>query len=227
MDLHAEFTLSTVVEAMLPRFSDRTLGLLMGIQLDASDYGFSKSGNTRERKELSIRRYVWFLFNRPSNYTKVYLWFSPANAKGLDINPKYNPNVVWKLICDHDSCWKNAIGSALQSMYYPMMELFKGRKISGVEMNPYRDVSQFNLFHQDPQYVEMLSVDKVNPKADSYTEEGKDTIIKFVELKFHRLEQIQSPDNSYMCDSGLLIKGTEQYVRYLDAVKLYHERRMK
>lgn len=222
-ELHAEFTIASIVEAMLPRFSDRKLGLLIPIQLNADDHGYGKDGNTRERKALGIRKIVWFLFVRPSNYTKVYVWTAPKGSIGVEYDPRYNKNVVWKLECDHDSCWRDAIGSALRDVHYPMMERFKGRKISGVEMNPYRDVHQFNLIDQDPRYVEIITLERLNKSADQHSKEGRDTFIKFQDVEFHQLTQIKTPDKAFMGSTGILLKDSECHKRYMESLKRYYK----
>ena len=62
--LDAESTIRGIVEAMLPRFSDDRLGLLIGLNMSMDDYGYGSDGNTRERKPMSAHRHIHFLFQR-------------------------------------------------------------------------------------------------------------------------------------------------------------------
>jgi hypothetical protein len=104
VNVNAEMMIASVIETMLPRFSDEKIGVVMGLDVGLSDYGYGYDGNKLERKELSVRRYPSFLFVRPSNYTQVYYYLPDAKAVGLDLIPVWSrKEFVWTLICDHDS----------------------------------------------------------------------------------------------------------------------------
>lgn len=71
MDFNSEPTIRSIVEGMLPRFSDNFLGLLMEVDMTYS--GTKKLATTPERsRRFEKRKYVYLLFVRPTNYTMVY-----------------------------------------------------------------------------------------------------------------------------------------------------------
>ena len=184
VEMNAEMAIANVVEAMLPRFSSHDLGLLTGVDMGLTDFGFGADGNTEEREGLSVRRYPWFLFVRPNNYTKVYYWLPPKDCKGLDFNPLYKPGDVWTEIADHDSCWRDAIGSALTKLYFASTDLFKGRKISGKDLRPI-DLSQhIYMQHSTPCYVKISQKEQVNANAKRYSEESRATRITITRVGF-------------------------------------------
>jgi hypothetical protein len=220
--LPVENTVASIVEGMLPRFSDNNLGLLITVQLDITDYGYGKDGNTLERKQFGIRRYVHLIFTRPSNYTKVFVWIPEGGKTGLDLFPQYAKDIVWDLVCDHDSCWKDGFKQSISDCYNKMIEKFKGRKVSGVEMNPYRDLSTFHIIERDPQYIR-LTFEKIDKKADHFSEEGRKYKIDLSPVMFYDLVQIKSPDPKLVGQRGLLLKDSEDYKRLLT----YLEKRKK
>lgn len=222
VNLSSELTIYHIVEAMLPRFSDSRLGLRIVVDMGLNDWGFADDGNTREREAMSQRRLVEFLFVRSSNYTKVFVWEPPKKAVGLELSAAYGEK-EWVLESDHDSCWRDAVGSRLTDIYFQMSNKFKGRKMSGKPMRPC-DLSEFNSFWHTPGYVEIEKCERVNPKADRFSTEGRPHTIKFRQIGFSDLEAIRSPDAKHMSDSGLLIRGSDEHKHYLNNVQLVKER---
>lgn len=88
--MRIEHVIETLVEAMLPRFSDDKKVLVMSICIRAT-----KPGDYR----MEIVRRVHILFHRPNNYTQV-LW------NIADFRNKYKDFYVWDVKCSHDSEWR-------------------------------------------------------------------------------------------------------------------------
>lgn len=211
--LDAEPVICSMVEAMLPRFSDSKLGLLLGIDMHIYDLGYGKDGNTKERKEKNVRRFLYFLFVRSSNYTKVFFW-EPSKDKS-----RYPCAIEeWYLICDHDSCWRGSFGSKLTDIYFDSCKKFDGRKRSGEEMT-WNDLSQY-ITLEDPKYVRLETYEQKNKQADRFSYEGRVWTIESHTIDFSCLEKLISPDGQWMANSGLLIKGSEIHKQYLESLEI-------
>lgn len=221
VQLESESVISRVVESMLPRFSDSKLGLLIGIDMHLWDSGYGADGNTLERKEKNVRPFLYFLFVRPSNYTKVFFWQPKKDLKGLDCYPYYN-NLIqdWNLECDHDSCWRDSFGSKMTDIYFACCEKFEGRKRTGKELRPC-DLSTFITFTNDPMYVHLEVYEQINKTAERSSKESRAWKIKMQQTSLSKLEVIESPDSKWMATSGLLIKGSDDHKRYMESVKNY------
>jgi len=186
--INAEMMIASVVESMLPRFSDEKLGVVMGLDMGLSDYGYGEDGNTYEREELSIRRFPSFLFIRPCNYTQVYYYLPSPDAVGLELNPVWvRKELVWTLICDHDSCWRDAVDHEISSVYFNMSDRFNGRKMGNKSLRPC-DLSQ-NIFPMSPSpvYVRIEKREPVNPKAARYSDESRPHKISIVGTDFSQI----------------------------------------
>lgn len=193
VSLDAEMTIAAMVEAMLPRFSDEDLGILFGVDVGLDDYGYDESGNKREREPFGVRKYPWYLFCRPSNYTKVFFWMPDDDAKGLGLNPLYCEELVWREIADHDSCWRDGVGSSLTKLYFGLSELFNGRKIGGRDIRPC-DLSQhFYPNYSTPCYVRFIKKESVHPEAKPYSDASRE---KRIAIRRAELKDIRSDDNS-------------------------------
>lgn len=93
---------------MLPRCSDESKGLLISLDLRDDDYGYDESGNNIIREPKSASTICRFLFQRPSNYTRVmvdYKFNVWRHEEGLK-DPFYE-DVVFKHYSYHDSCWRS------------------------------------------------------------------------------------------------------------------------
>jgi hypothetical protein len=207
--LESESVIAHIVEAMLPRFSDRKLGLLIGVDMDIWDNGYGKDGNTRERKELHVRRRLYFLFNRPSNYTKVLFWEPLKDSKGWDCSPAgmYGASNIqeWHLESDHDSCWRDAVGSKLTDVYFKSCGIFEGRKITGETLRPC-DLSQFTTFTNDPKYMCLEVCEQKDKQAVRFGDESRTFNVHMKPIELSELEA-KKGNNGYA--GGLLVKGSE------------------
>jgi len=87
------------VEAMLPRFSNKELCLYM-----AFDYDYTET--TKCGKRQNKRKHFSVLFQRPDNYTKVLVNFEDTNHLNRE-NIIKGKEIIWKLMSDHDSCWRS------------------------------------------------------------------------------------------------------------------------
>jgi hypothetical protein len=211
--LDAEISIVRIVETMLPRFSDRKLGLYFDIQLDLSDYGYGIDGDTLERESLSARSEVHILFVRPSNYTQVYVLRERRDDSKL-LHP-LSERYEWTQTSDHDSCWREL--QPLADEYFALAALFKDREKGGKKIAP-RDLSHFNCLNNDPTYVE-INIQPVNPHAERYSKESRQFMIDLKPIARYRLEQIGyrveqvSRMGNFLTDftSGVLIKGSESH----------------
>ena len=92
--------LATMVETMLPRFSNNRIGLYM--VLDLREDCYTEDG-TNEKSAASIMR---FIIHRPSNYTKVLTKYEFNNFhEELGNNGK--DTHYYEKQSDHDSCWRS------------------------------------------------------------------------------------------------------------------------
>lgn len=157
--LAAENTVSTLVRAMLPEFgslphyledSSRyldwdpkttpTKALYVSVHLRLSTY-------SEEGEEDGESRMVHFVFERPSNYTKVFTVVDDAWSI-----PKPEAFVMKS---DHDSCWRSDGLRDLSTVYLEMLHLLR-------ERNPELRVSEFNII-REIKWVE-ISYEPIDPK---------------------------------------------------------------
>lgn len=93
-DMYIDNALSTIVEAMLPKFSPANIGLLVQLDLRASN----------NKMDKTIATLVTFIFQRPSNYTKVLVKRTDFHEDPWLFKDK---EIVMDLASDHDSCWRS------------------------------------------------------------------------------------------------------------------------
>lgn len=215
IQIDADSTISTIVEAMLPRFSDSTLGLLIGVDLSWYDYGYGKDGNTKERDETYLRSNVWFLFVRPSNYTKVYVYEERFTEDGTTGNPKYE-ELVWEQSCDHDSCWRTDGMRYLNEVYNQAYDFFKER---GVELRNVHTHHGIGPMCSEPLYVRLDKREAVHPHADSFSPDSRIFKIKCVPIDMVELRRYSYIDkgmngNDQTFYTGLQILGSVDNLRY-------------
>ncbi len=97
--------IATLVEAMLPRFSGKGKFLYLDLVVRISE-NLNSDG---------VAKHIHLLFHRPSNYTKV-MW-QVSNDPRLRMESFKD----WKVLSDHDSCWKSdGIGTPLFQLYIEM-----------------------------------------------------------------------------------------------------------
>ena len=205
VNLDLDMTVASIVEAMLPRFSDHKLGLLISLDLAFDDYGYGKDGNTLEREPQHARRFPWLLFVRPSNYTQVFFWEDIDPEVGFG-NPMYDSaNPTWLQTSNHDSCWRSDGFSPITDIYFKECKKFKGL--------PPKDVHNFNHFNDEPRYVVLETIKKSNTDDSDFSWE-----IKMKDINRDQIELIAWEEKNYRGDmqtfrSGWLIKGSEDHVR--------------
>lgn len=83
---------SSIAEAMLPRFSDDKTVLVMSFDLAVRKKGDYKGPG------IAIKAHL--MFHRPHNYTKA-LWNISTEWDN------YRSHRIWKIKSDHDSCWRS------------------------------------------------------------------------------------------------------------------------
>ena len=105
MNINFDQAIPSIVEAMLPRFSPKKLGL--SITLDLRDDNFIQ-GPEEGLDDMNpfAATIVRFIFHRPSNYTKVLVNYEFNNFHDMENNPMYN-TVYFEKHSDHDSCWRS------------------------------------------------------------------------------------------------------------------------
>ena len=149
VDINADMSLAHVVEAMLPRFSDRNLGLYINLQIELKDFGYGADGNTREREPLHARSEIHMLFVRPSNYTQVYVLVEHRNDGPIMHVLNGGKQYEWTMTSNHDSCWPSDGFRPLTDEYFRLASKFDGREKSGKKIPPC-DLSKFNHINYDP-----------------------------------------------------------------------------
>ncbi|MBI2639402.1 MAG: hypothetical protein HYW90_00710 [Candidatus Sungbacteria bacterium] len=92
--MRLEDALEVLVEKLLPRFSSDNSLLLISLDVRAC---VLKPKNGKQKRV--VRRYVYLMFHRPNNYTKV-LWNATTNNR----KPVWD-FTEWEVKSDHDSCW--------------------------------------------------------------------------------------------------------------------------
>lgn len=205
-DMNIELTIAHIVEAMLPRSSDRKLGLLVRLKMETSDFGYGEDGNTLEREPQNHRKELCFLFVRPSNYTKVFL-FEPKQDEYCWLHK--DNGQLWNLESDHDSCWRSDGFHRVTDVYFELCDpICKARDCAP------KDVHTFNCLSNDPQYVELETFEQNDPTADRFSTEGREWRIKAKGIGFDKLVQRTFEDENLHGDmqtfkTGLLIKDSE------------------
>lgn len=167
--MDTEGTIATIVEAMLPRFSSPVLGLNMILEIIANDPNADKDA----------RRYLHLLFIRPSNYTKVF-----TRVIGDRGNHCIGREIEFKLMSDHDSCWRS---DGLSQMFQLLRECCN-------EIDPEAPFAKlcpsvkFCIFRGGPKYVEVYKAGSVlSFRLDEDERYGK----KPIKLKLKRQLTVQ------------------------------------
>lgn len=96
VNLQFAFTIKNIVEFALPCFS-KDKGLLISFKIRYSYYD-----NKDDEKDRDVRKFVYMIFHRPNNYTRVFSVVSD--------NPIWQNDLIkqkWHLESDHDSCWSS------------------------------------------------------------------------------------------------------------------------
>ncbi len=138
--MDCEGTIADIVESMLPRFSNKQLGLNMRLDIGAHEYSDSDSAETNKKSNTLIQ----FIFIRPNNYTKVFTHIVADDRRCFD-SLKFKAN----LTCDHDSCWRIDGLRELFMLIHKCCSAVNPDK-PFAELNPF---IRFNLFSGRPTYV--------------------------------------------------------------------------
>ena len=135
-NLSADITVATLVDCLLPRFGSQngpkfhikgkpSKALYVSLDLRLSDY----SGD----EEQCESRIVHLIFERPSNYTKVWA----AVDRGIQIS---QPG-VFTMRSDHDSCWRS---DGLRDIQGACFEMLKALRAKNPDVAP----SEFCTIHK-------------------------------------------------------------------------------
>lgn len=138
MQIEIKNVLTSVVESFLPKFSNEKLGLL--IILDCSYDKYCEDG----KGDISKRFPLYYLIQRPSNYTKVFFLDTP-NHDEFRSPPSYldvigKKDLPWLLKSDHDSCWRSDGFNDLFSVEYDIMEKFGGYPITSDKVSIFNTI---------------------------------------------------------------------------------------
>lgn len=103
-----ENAVTTIVEAMLPRFSGM-VGLSLQLILEWTDYDKEGKG------AITFRRRVDLLYLREHNYTKLFSREVPLRGTTL---------AIWRLATDHDSGWTYGVDKVIEDVHKEAREFF-------------------------------------------------------------------------------------------------------
>jgi len=150
--------ITETVEAMLPRFSDQKLALVMKINLRWNYYSENGENDTSFSKTFLV------VFHRPSNYTKVLL-------KEIDHTFYHNDNkfIDMELKSDHDSCWRSDGMRWIYQTYSEAWDYFDELGIDGRKLNAHVG---YAITGSPKYYLVDLKVDRENHTAKVKFENG-------------------------------------------------------
>lgn len=145
----------SIVESMLPRFSDPKLCLAMIIDNRYNDYS-SECCSAGEAELITV------VFQRPSNYTKVFIRvtdFVPNEGDGFEpfhfTNGRKQEPYKFIMTSDHGSCWRSdGLRIFFERLMYNREKMKRRGCMEGVDV-----YSSFSVFGGDPRYLLMDSVE--------------------------------------------------------------------
>jgi len=170
-----EWFIADTVEAMLPKFSDPKLCLVMCVDLSWTDHGYDEDGNTKIRDTRKFGKNLWVVFHRPNNYTKVLVsdkdlllrFYKSSTSTEI---PEYN----FKQFSDHDSCWRSDGFRWMFETFVEAWDYFDQFDIEGRKIDP---MVHWNVFGGKPSY---WLIDYIEP-VDHEELWTSDYVIKFKE----------------------------------------------
>lgn len=175
-----ESFITTTVEAMLPRFTDRLLVLTMKIDADWHDFGYNEDGDTRVREPTQFRKTHFLVFHRPSNYTKVLHTVIPqigdGGRKSPFCNVPCNGKVQLHQLSDHDSCWRSDGMRWVFETFREAWDYFDNMKVPGLEGRKIDPMFHYSIFGGSPQYWILKETPKLVDPSERYC---SDYIIDF------------------------------------------------
>lgn len=159
-----ESTVQNVVEAMLPRFSHRELGLLLKFDVEAEYVG--KIYNNRPQPK--VRWKLWFLFNRPNNGTNVFV--KQFNEHEINNRKYFEFPITMSLTSTHDSCWRSDGLRDIWNLYSSTAKYFE--RVLSKDIVPIRDINfewRFNFISNGIKFVKFQPVERFNYELKTYT----------------------------------------------------------
>ena len=132
MQMKMDQVIPAIVEAFLPRFCDRQLGLLL--EVDVSYDCYTKS-------EQHHRKIMQMLIHRPTNYTKVLV--REVNFQDAGISLLKKEPTIWEKWADHDSCWNS---DGMRCFYVHEQEAIKTFTDNNIPIKNIHPFISFNLF---------------------------------------------------------------------------------
>lgn len=123
-NIHADEAVRALVEAVFPLPAGS--GLLVTL-----DLRLRHPNNERNRASGSVH----FVFERPQNYCKV--WTS-AVPESWSLPQQL---AEWEMVSDHDSCWRDAVRSAINKEYFRQAKEIAERPRGGKKVVP-RDLEE-------------------------------------------------------------------------------------
>ncbi len=176
MKMKIDNAICAMVEAFLPRFSSEKLGLFIEMNCGFDDH----------RKELTVRRFLQFIFVRSSNYTQVlfrdnhppddYIW----NGKEF----------IWTQESHHDSCWRSDGMTKLFKTWCDSFTILENQGSKRKDISEYHNFSIFNT----PTYVlfnqrENIRIEDPFGRPEFGMEKTRDWKVK-IEKKLSLLEAV-------------------------------------
>ncbi len=150
-----EWFIASTVESMLPRFSDKGIGLGMIIDMN---WDYYPDTNDKHQKKEKFRKQVLLLFHRPSNYTKV-LHRDVTDINTFDFMQTKDP-IHMTQTSDHDSCWRSDGLNWIFKTFCEAWEYFE--RFDGVEGRDIAPNFHYSVFCGSPTHyhIEMEKWDK-------------------------------------------------------------------
>jgi len=139
MQTNIENVIVSIVESFMPRFSDISLGLLILLDLSYSQY------RSDGKNDITVRKPVYYLIHRPSNYTKVFILDSLKDEDNFRCPPSYldvinKKDLRWMIRSDHDSCWRSDGLRDLSTLECEIMQNFGGYPITPDKVSIYNTI---------------------------------------------------------------------------------------
>lgn len=150
MDIHE--VICTIVESMLPRFSDDKTVLVMSFDLRV------RIKNDYDNPE--VRRVVHLMFHRPGNYTKVLR----NVVRGM--GSIYYDYTSWQLLADHDSCWRDSV----RSSFFELAQEMKRELDPDIGCPDVEITISFHILCDGPRLVKLRSY-KMDQEKRTFTVE--------------------------------------------------------
>lgn len=125
--LAADFTVSKIVEAMLPRGGSLPKGVahqVKGQPTRALYIRLRIDGHQHipDDEMDEETRWVHLIFERPSTYTKVFSFVSERHVSSPELRPE-----DFDMQSDHDSCWRSDGLRVIDKTWFAIRDILDGR----------------------------------------------------------------------------------------------------